>query len=1098
MDVGAWLKDLGLERYADAFAANGVDGAILPELTAEDFRELGVVRLADRKRLLKAIADLPEGEGRAERHPLARPARADERRQVTVLFADISQFTRIASELDAEETHELLNRYFEIVDGIVENYGGAIDKHIGDNVMALFGAPVAHTNDPERAVRAACDIHAAMEALSTERGQALRVHIGIASGEVVAAGTGSGSHREYTVTGDIVNLASRLQDLARPGESLISGAVHRAVSRIASCSSRGAVTVKGLGAPVEVWMLEGLAVDPKPEYLGAFVGRRAELARFISLLEDCQEQGKGHSILIRGEPGIGKSRLAGEFAAIAAARGFELHKALVLDFGVAKGHDAIGALVRSLLAIPTGGDEDLRWAAADRAISSLGMVSESNRTFLLDLLDLPQPTGLRGLFAAMDTAARNKGWQETVSELVASKAASAPLLVVIEDIHWADRPTLEHLAGIASAVAKCRALLVATTRVEGRTLEQGWFESLRGCPLTGMELQPLRKIEAEELARDLMDSETAKLAAYVERAEGNPLFLVELTRDPSRTADAELPGTLRGLVLARMDGLPEEDRSALQAAAVIGQRFALEAVRRLVENQEYDCATLVKHRLVRPEGPDYLFAHALIREGVYSSLLRARRRKLHTRAAEWFAGHDSGLCAEHLDRADDAHAPQAYLAAAREESQDFHYERALRLVSRALEIAPDRNSFALRCLEGELLRNLGSVRASIDSYRRALGAATEEIDRCRAWIGVAEGLRLSEEHNELLGVLGQAEVVAKNHDLSPELARICQLKGNVHFVRGEIDVYLQANATSLEHARDGKSPELEAQALGGLGDAEFSRGRMISAQGHYHQCIELGREHGFGRVVAANLPMRGQTLLYMNEIEAALNDCRAALELARKIRQPRAEMIAAIVGSYVADMGEPAAGKDWVEVALNIARRLGARLFQSSALECLARVKAQEGARTEADMLAQEAIAILRNSENGMRFQGARALGALAVAADDPDRRGSALAEGEIVLRAGATGHNYLWFYRDAIEVCLRAADWDEVERYAEALADYTRAEPLPWSSFFIGRGLALSAFGRGQRDDATLEKIGRLRNDAARVGFKNALPALEEALLAH
>ncbi len=189
-----------------------MDGALLPDLTNEDLKDLGVARLADRKRLLKAITELSEGDGQSAIHrPRPIPSEG-ERRQVTVLFADLSNFTQLSNELDAEATHALLNLYFEKVDDIGAGYGGTIDKHIGDNLMAVFGAPLAHTDDPEHAVRAALDIHAAMPGLSAELERTLMAHTGIASGQVVASGTGSEAHREYTVTGETVNLASRLQD----------------------------------------------------------------------------------------------------------------------------------------------------------------------------------------------------------------------------------------------------------------------------------------------------------------------------------------------------------------------------------------------------------------------------------------------------------------------------------------------------------------------------------------------------------------------------------------------------------------------------------------------------------------------------------------------------------------------------------------------------------------------------------------------------------------------------------------------------------------------------------------------------------------------
>ncbi len=188
-----------------SFADNGVDVALLPELTNDDLKDLGVTRLADRKRLLKAITGQFEGDGQTRTIPSQPAAPVGERRQVTILFADLSGFTELSSVLDAEELHGVVSRFFAVADGAIENYGGTVDKHMGDAVMALFGAPVAHGDDPLRAVRAAFDIHGAMEALSAELGRELRVHVGIASGEVVAGGLGSAQSREYTVLGDSVN-----------------------------------------------------------------------------------------------------------------------------------------------------------------------------------------------------------------------------------------------------------------------------------------------------------------------------------------------------------------------------------------------------------------------------------------------------------------------------------------------------------------------------------------------------------------------------------------------------------------------------------------------------------------------------------------------------------------------------------------------------------------------------------------------------------------------------------------------------------------------------------------------------------------------------
>jgi class 3 adenylate cyclase len=254
-DLRAWLQSLGLERYAQAFRASDVDADVLPELSEADLEKLGI-SLGHRKKLLKAIAELRPGGGSPGRAPPIPPEAAPEiegeRRQVTVLFADLAGYTELSRQLDAEEVHGLLERFFDRVDAVIDQLGGSVDKHIGDCVMAVFGAPIAHGNDAERAARAALAVRDATRGLSEELGRGLQVHIGVAAGQVVASRSGS---RQYTVTGDSVNLASRLTDQAAPGTILISDLVRRMLPPRFICCEAGALAVKGLAEPVQAWHL---------------------------------------------------------------------------------------------------------------------------------------------------------------------------------------------------------------------------------------------------------------------------------------------------------------------------------------------------------------------------------------------------------------------------------------------------------------------------------------------------------------------------------------------------------------------------------------------------------------------------------------------------------------------------------------------------------------------------------------------------------------------------------------------------------------------------------------------------------------------------
>ena len=300
MDVSAWLKRLELGEYAAAFAANHVDAVTLRQLTADDLREIGVTSVGHRRRLLEAIAKLDESSNEKQK----RTAGPDkERRPVTVLFADLCGFTALSRSLQDEHLHLLLDSYLSAADEIVGRHGGTVDKHIGDAVMALFGAPVAHDDDMLRALRAAVELRERMPVLSRALDRNLVMHAGLAVGEVIVGASGGG----YTAIGEAVNLAARLTDLAPPGEILVPRAVQLALADCAQFEARGHHMVKGFDEPIEIWRLVCLAQQQPTTLLTPFVGRGAELAQITAILDNCQATGSGGVVYVRGEPGIGKS-----------------------------------------------------------------------------------------------------------------------------------------------------------------------------------------------------------------------------------------------------------------------------------------------------------------------------------------------------------------------------------------------------------------------------------------------------------------------------------------------------------------------------------------------------------------------------------------------------------------------------------------------------------------------------------------------------------------------------------------------------------------------------------------------------------------------
>jgi tetratricopeptide (TPR) repeat protein len=570
-------------------------------------------------------------------------------------------------------------------------------------------------------------------------------------------------------------------------------------------------------------------------------------------------------------------------------------------------------------------------------------------------------------------------------------------------------------------------------------------------------------------------------------------------RNASDQVDEDLPDTLHAVVLARMDRLAQLDREALQAAAVLGQRFSLETLRDLVANPDYDCTALVEHRLVSREGAEYLFAHALIRDGVYASLLGDRRREIHARAAASFAGADPVLHAEHLDRAEDERAAGAYLAAAKAQAALFHFERAAALAKRGIEIAQDREAKVLLLIAlGEILHDKGDNSGGIAAFREALALAEGGRERCTALIGLASMMRLTDELQGALELLDEAQPHAEAEDLDVELSQLHHLRGNLYFPLGRTDDCFREHEIALDHARRAGSTEMELRALGGLGDAEYARGRMLTAHGYVTECLRLCREHGHARTEAANMTMLGGggTNYYKNDLQAALAACLHGIEISMQIGHSRAALLSHVgaVKIYYESGNWELASRHAAAVE-ELAERIGTRRFLARAFHAQGCLKLVAGEASAAAGMFREAMAVSR--ETGIGYCGPLILASLARAVSDSSDREAALAEGEALLAQGCVSHNYLEFYEDGMELMLELGDRERLERYAGALEDFTRSEPLPRSEFFIARARALIGFQVGDRDPELMTEIRRLRDAAEQAELNTARRALDDALAA-
>jgi len=1030
--------------------------------------------------------------------PVAPAARenAPELRPVAVLFADLSGFTSLAGRMDPDDARELLNGVFALADEAVVGAGGRVDKHIGDGVMAVFGAPVAHGDDPQRAASAALDIRARIKAFAERNGHpGLAVHSGIAAGLVFAAETGSSLHSAYTMTGQPVNLAARLCDLAVSGEILVSSEIADAAGDSFQLDPRGSHAIAGFEEPVPVWSLSGPRAASNEERRLPIVGRDRELRQVLASLDSCVESRRGQIVHLRGEAGIGKSRLSDEILHIAQGRGFTAVRVANPSFGSGEERH----VARMLLARLVGVEGEPDAAALSSALVGMlrsGRIEAVYEGIAYDLAGLPVPAPVSSLFAALDAEGRRLGRERLLASLAAARAAATPLMLIVEDLHWAEREMVDVAAAIALAVRDLPVVLVLTSRREGNPIDAAWRSRIADTPVATLDLAPLAAADAEKLVRGVMALQgDVAVAGVVARAGGNPLFLIQLLHHIAGAREGTLPTSIRSLIVARLDRLAERERAALQAASALGQRFGEPELAHLLGRADCDCRPLIAAFLLRPSESAFEFVHALVRDAVYDTLPKARRRELHGRAAAWFETRDRLLFAQHLDQAADARAALAFQAAAQASFAALRHDEAARHNARGLEIAQapgDRR--ALLAQRAEISFERGDIGASLADWQEALAIGEADPPSVvRALIGLAQCHRIIDRFAEAEEALGRAEALALAHGLTLERSQIRFLRGNLLFPQGRVEGCEVEHRSALELAREARSAEAEARALGGLGDAYYALGRMESAHAAFAGCVTLAREHGLGRIELANLPMAGFTAFFSGRIEEAERMIVETVEMSRKAGLIRSEMIGCHGVFWIAiERDEMARARRAVERAEEIASSLGALRFQAENLAFLAQASLIEGDRPKALELARSAWRLAE--ETGPAYIGAVALAEVAAAAPEEAEWREATARGEALLAAGVLSHNYFIFYRRMMEVGLERGAHSDVERWADALERRFEEEPGAWTRFFSAWGRTLAAWERGERG-ATRERLRAIVAEARALQFKRAADVAERRL---
>lgn len=889
-------------------------------------------------------------------------------RLATVLFGDVVGFTALSERLSPEDVTDLMNRCFEIISRPIVAHGGTIDKYVGDAIMARFGAPEAHEDDPLRAINAALemqrDILTLRDDTRASQGPLLLMRIGINTGEVMAGIIGSSALRQFTLMGNTVNLASRLEHVARPGTVLVGETTYRLARDFFDFRPLPPMEIRGQSDLVHAYVpLKRVSRDsPRLNTEARFVGREPELAILTDGLEHAR-QGTGRIVAVVGEPGVGKTRLVDEFLRRHGDQPLNLVRAAATSLGQSAPYSLLASFVRSLALGHTSGDEVDRTLLRDRLLVLLPESSVAEAVNVLaEVVGVSGPASPGS--ALPDTRVRHATLINVLTALVEVQSQHAPLVLVLEDLHWADDASLDVLNRVMLDIEGRPVLAVTTCRTE-------FVAPWREAPFH--DLIPVRELPEDSshaLAVELLGATSipADLAALlVGRSGGNPFFLEQILTTliesgalRRRSGQWEMvdgtdipaiPVTVHGLLRARVDRLPRSARAVLDVAAVIGTAIPhplLASVLAGHADLEADLDLLRQNEILLPfrsqPRREYAFRHALTREVVYRGLIGSRRRALHERVAQAIesvgdtaTSEDIALLALHYAESQNRVKGLRYALAAAERAAELyanqdaahHLEFALRLLD------PTQEEECL--LEPELLERLGDVHESMadfvkarEYFQRARDRQTDARHVARLWRKSAGAARVASQYAEAAEEYRRAEDALVEIDDPNERALILLARAGMDQARGSLDRAWQTylHVLSFVDRLDEPTSALLYLELGGI---ERERGHLRSATGYFASVAEIWGRSGSLDQQSRVLSAQADVALHTGELAVGLRHLESQLEIHRRMldRQGIARALLRI-GQVLRTMGDLETAESTLAEAADLAGSMGDRTLSTA------------------------------------------------------------------------------------------------------------------------------------------------------------------------
>jgi predicted ATPase/class 3 adenylate cyclase len=967
----------------------------------------------------------------------ARPALEGERKQVTVLFADLKDSTELIRGLDPEAAQQLLDPALQRMMDAVHRFEGTVNQVLGDGIMALFGAPIAHEDHALRACYAALAMQTAMRAYTEDvrrtRGLELRMRVGLNSGEVVVRVIGNDLHMDYSAVGETTHLAARMEQLATPGSIRLSASTLGLVEGLVQVHALGPVPVKGLVEPVEVFELVGASSLPRrlqaasARGLTPFVGRQQELEALHQALAQAQT-GHGQVVALVGEAGVGKSRLVYEGVHSHRTQSWRVLESASVSYGKATPYFPVTDLLKRYCHVDDSDDARTIRAKVTGQVLTLDETLQEILPALLALLDAESDNSP---FLHLDPPQRRQRTLDGLKRMLLRESQVQPLLLVFEDLHWIDAETQALLDQLVESLPAAQLLLLVNYRPE---YQHGWGSKTY---YTQLRLDPLPPASAEEFLAALLGDDPSLVPLkqlLIARTEGNPFFLEESVRtlvetgvlvgEPGayRLAQAlpsiQVPATVQAVLAARIDRLPPEEKRLLQTAAVVGTEVPLPLLQTIADLPEaalhrglahLQAAEFLYETRLFPE-PEYTFKHALTHEVAYGSLLLERRRGLHARLVEALETFAPDQVTEQVERL--AHhalrgevwdkavsccqqaGARAWARAAFRESV-VYFEQALQ----ALVHLPEDDDTRVRAIE---------LRLALEGVLSALG----ELGRCLTLLGKAEALARALDDRARLGrVLAEmARVLRLTGDLDGAMAAGQQaLELAAEFdesaLQGEVSLSLgqayhaigdfgraaellrrNVEAADRESGTSGKDWRIQSQAL--LARTLGALGAFAEGRHHGEEAFRLATLAGRGQTSIAAHACLGYLYLAQGDLEHAIRVLEQGLALCRAsgYRGGFLRQIVAGLGSASALQGRLAEGRALLEEGISEGISTGALGGQASRVAWLSEVCRLAGRGAEAWQHARQALDLARQlKERGNEALALHQLGTVHAHAGPPD-----------------------------------------------------------------------------------------------------------------